>query len=375
MRHQAEIQSQRPDSRPRIQNRAASAARRGLLGLGVLVVSVLGLLTVTAPALGAWVGHEYLSQLTEVPLGASLSGPLQAPQGLAIDSDNNVWVADQGLNVIDEFDSADVFVSQLTGEGQFGGPQQVKIRSVAVTPSTGDVYVAESKNDVIDVFEPGGTFKEAWNGSTTPNKKFGKAKGEEVRVAIDQSTGDVYVASSEYAAIDEFNSAGTYLRQMTGFEAKGVVETFSGSGLGSIAAAGGKLYVLTSDGADGSVIAELGPSGETAGVITGVGAQSSGYGNNAYYNEGPPAATGLAVDSAGDVYVDSGMHDIVEEFDAAGDYVGKISGAATPAGSFLIMPAVSGSIRAATFTWPITIPTRWAPGWSIFSVPRSLSIR
>ena len=102
---------------------------------------------------------------------------------------------------------------------------------------------------MIDVFNPTGAFIEAWNGadkpsgkSKTPNDTAKSFNGfQEVEsigklgVAIDQSTGDVYVASSHYRIIDKFSAAGEYLSQITGLPP---ITT-------SMTASAGSLYTLS----------------------------------------------------------------------------------------------------------------------------------
>ncbi len=79
-----------------------------------------------------------LAHMTETP-----SGPIEAPTGVAVDSKGNVYVGDIHADVVDEFDSAGVFVTAVSGtspDDSFRLPQGPL--GVAVNAS-GDLYVAE----------------------------------------------------------------------------------------------------------------------------------------------------------------------------------------------------------------------------------------
>ncbi len=297
------------------------AARWQRARLVALAACFLGVLVIPSVGLGA-VGHHYVSQLTETPLNASPSGPLVAPSGLAVDSHDNVWVMDSGAGVVDEFNSLNGFVSQQSGGGRFSLTE--RIRSVAVASSSGDLYVANSSASVVDVFDSTGNFLTAWTGSNTPKKKFGE--GGPMGVAIDQSTGDVYVVGTQYQVVDKFNSEGVFQSQITS-------TGFTGNNTVSMAAFGGRLYVLT-----GSGIAEFDSAGKSIGLITGAETPAKGfyfeptlYGLNGF----TAAVSGIATDSAGNIYVADSLHGVVDEFDTSGKYVGQINGGGTPAGAFI----------------------------------------
>lgn len=120
---------------------------------------------------------------------------LNGPTGVAVDASGNVWVADDGNGRIEEFDptgatvlstitapgvqdvaldaSGDVFASVLDssgahvlefgatgtqiddfGLGTIGASPYGAVESVAVDDASGDVYVADSANNVVWVFSP-----------------------------------------------------------------------------------------------------------------------------------------------------------------------------------------------------------------------------
>ena len=125
--------------------------------------------------------------------------------------------------------------------GQGAGNVNVPL-GVAVSESTGDVYVVDSANNRVDRFDAEGHFIEAWGwGVKTGGKALetctttclkglaghGKGQLEEAEgIAVDNSTsasdpskGDVYVevnTSEEYGAIDKFSPDGSLLLQITG---------------------------------------------------------------------------------------------------------------------------------------------------------------
>jgi DNA-binding beta-propeller fold protein YncE len=226
------------------------------------------------------------------------NGQFAGPSGAAVDSSGNVYVADAGNNLIQKFTSAGTFITQWggsgTGNGQFDSPQGVAV------DSSGNVYVADSDNNLIQKFTSAGTFITQWGGSGTGNGKFDYPRG----VAVD-SSGNVYVADSDNNLIQKFTSAGTFMTEWGG----------RGSGNGEFAyphdvAAGSSGNVYVAD--PGNNLIQKFTSAGT--FITQWGGSGIGYGQ---FN----VPEGVAVDSSGNVYVADTDNDLIQKFTSAGTFI------------------------------------------------------
>ena len=110
------------------------------------------------------------------------AGELYQPEGVAIDSSGDVYVADEINDRIDEFSAAGAFIRQAGigggGAGQFDTPEGVAI------DSSGDIYVADTFNDRIDEFSAAGALSPvspvspAPPANTTAPKVTGSAKAD-----------------------------------------------------------------------------------------------------------------------------------------------------------------------------------------------------
>jgi DNA-binding beta-propeller fold protein YncE len=80
------------------------------------------------------------------------SGQFNNPAGVAVDSEDNVYVTDVNNNRIQKFTANGTFITSWgtegEGEGQFSGPEGIDI------DSQGGVYVADTGNFRIQVFRP-----------------------------------------------------------------------------------------------------------------------------------------------------------------------------------------------------------------------------
>ena len=133
------------------------------------------------------------------------SSPLKTPQGIALDSSGNLYVADTGNNVIRKISTSGTF-STLGGSATFSAPHGVAV------DSSGNVYVADTGDDTIRKIAPGATatvlagktgtagYKDT---SGTPAALFRAPTG----VAVD-SSGNVYVADSGNDVIRKITSGG-----------------------------------------------------------------------------------------------------------------------------------------------------------------------
>ena len=92
-----------------------------------------------------------------------------------------------------------------SANGELAGPS-----GVAIDQSTGDVYVVDKGNNRVERYEASGGYLSQFNGGP------GHTLSEPSAVAVDQNTGDVYVADTGHNAVDKFTPAGAYICQLTG---------------------------------------------------------------------------------------------------------------------------------------------------------------
>jgi DNA-binding beta-propeller fold protein YncE len=140
------------------------------------------------------------------------------------------------------------FGEEGSAAGKLSGP-----RGVAVNESSGDIYVVDKGNDRVEYFNSTGAYVGEFNGSGE-NLAEGKAAptgrfSEPEAIAIDNeagspSEGDVYVADSGHNVIDKFSASGKYIGQ--------IKETSSGSSLEKLRGLAiddrGKLWVCQEAG-------------------------------------------------------------------------------------------------------------------------------
>jgi hypothetical protein len=125
---------------------------------------------------------------SETPSGSfNFIGNEKASRGLAVDSSSganmgDVYVADVEHNVVDRFSEAGTFLCQISGK---------EYASLSSAEQAAECAGAA--------------------GSDTPQGGIGSAGG----VAVNPVNGDVYVADSSNAVIDEFSEAGEYIGQIS----------------------------------------------------------------------------------------------------------------------------------------------------------------
>jgi DNA-binding beta-propeller fold protein YncE len=166
--------------------------------------------------------------------------------------------------------------------GQFGGPGSAAglfagPAGVAVQQSTGDVYVADQSNDRVEKFTASGELILSFN--STPAGPFSGPTG----VAVDPTSGDVYVTDQFNNAVDKFSPTGVYISQLDGTAT--LAGGFSSPSGIAVDPSNGNVYVADSANAVVDVFSS-----------TGTYLTQFGSGTLAF-------PTSVAVDGASNVYV------------------------------------------------------------------------
>jgi hypothetical protein len=147
-------------------------------------------------------GYIEENTLTGTPNGPFGSAGYQILLSLAVDGSGNLFVSDQVNNVVDEFEASGLFVRQIAGTpaGPFG-----EVEAVAADPTNGDILVVDRKEQVIDEFNGAGAYVAQIDGSETPAGLF-----SELGALAVSASGRLYVADSGHSAVDIY-SPGTLL--------------------------------------------------------------------------------------------------------------------------------------------------------------------
>ncbi|MHB1538648.1 MAG: hypothetical protein ACYCUM_05425 [Solirubrobacteraceae bacterium] len=318
--------------------------------LATAVCVVLALVLLSGAARGAVI-HEYRSQVTGVPAGAGVysPGPVTELGAMTVDS-GHLWAAEhvEGTSTyrVDRFNASNgAFERQLQPSGVVG----YSVGSgIAVGHATGEgvVYAGGSEQSsghfesVVYAFSEAGVLLDTWTGTPAGPFKSVRSVAVDSSAALgDWAAGDVYVADTSAKAVDVFKpKAGggeEYVTQITGVSAstpftepsRVALDPSSGDVLVVDRTAGGwQVDVFAPATLPGKYeflrrITGPPPSERFAADSTGIDAVAAA-GEVLYVGEGGAQSAG-------------GAEKAVSEFSVAdGAFLGRVTGAATPAGAF-----------------------------------------
>ena len=182
--------------------------------------------------------------------GRSGNAEFVFPCGVAITPDNFILVSDESHR-IQKISMAGDHVASV-GEKGSGWQQYIRPDGIAISPITGQVYIADSGNHRIQVLNPDLTFSRSFG-------KKGSANGQFINpsdIAID-SQGLVYVADSYNHRIQKFTPNGRFVAQFGTFGSgpgqldrpRGITIDTTDTGLVYVSDSGNhRVSVFTSDG-------------------------------------------------------------------------------------------------------------------------------
>jgi len=229
-------------------------------------------------------------------LGFGTDVKFKNPSGIAIDSENNIYVVDSGNSQVKKFDSTGKFLllwgSVGTGYGQFKNP-------AGIFADQNYIYVTDTGNARIQKFDKSGNFVYSWG-------TFGDEPGMfRTPVALAASKlGDLFVSDSGQNKILVFDSNGQYkdeIRSLLTAAAK-----FSSTNYITFDSKN-NFYVVSDDNRVlqfseiGTFIRSFGTTGEKDGQFN------------------KPSA--IATDSRGNLYVTDTDNHRVQKFDSRGNFL------------------------------------------------------
>ena len=301
--------------------------------------------------------------------GVGTAASFYYPWGIAVDTAGNLYVADSGNDTIRKITPAGV-VSTLAGTAKaagrvdgagsaarFDGPTGITVDAL------GNVYVCDSQNNAIRKVTSAGVVSTIAGFTGTQGSADGAANAasfyDPIGIAVD-SSGNLFIGDAGNGTIRKITPSG-------------VVSTLAGSvGLyGSTDGAGSNARfrdpdALAVDAADNIYVTDSGnetirkiTSGgvvTTIGGIAGTSGYASGSGSAALFQ----TPIGIAVDSAGNVYVST--------------YYGNVimwGAAATPA---LSSPSAASAISGGSFSYYVAFTGAIAGPYTAAQLPAGLSI-
>ena len=132
------------------------------------------------------------------------------PFGIALDAEGNIYVTNVypsqgGFNVV-KFNSRGKYLATIgsagNGNGQFNDPEGIAI------DSGGNIYVADSGNNRVEKFDKAGVYQSQFGSSGSGNGQFNFPVG--IAFGTD---GEIYVTDVGNNRVEEFDSKGSYLGQ------------------------------------------------------------------------------------------------------------------------------------------------------------------
>jgi DNA-binding beta-propeller fold protein YncE len=147
--------------------------------------------------------EEYVSDFSKPGDGP---GELIWPAGLALDSQEHVYVTDEWLNRVSIFDQVGHFLGDWgtagNGEGELHGPSGIAI------DADDTLYIVDGRNHRVQKFTKDGEFLHAWGGLGSEPGRLNAPWG----ITIDHE-GFVYVADHKNHRVQKFTADGEFVSQ------------------------------------------------------------------------------------------------------------------------------------------------------------------
>jgi uncharacterized protein (TIGR03437 family) len=311
--------------------------------------------------------------------GPATSAQLRSPWGVAVDSAGNLYIADSGNFRIRKVSNG--VIATVAGGGSFLGDtgpatsaQLWGPEGIAVD-SAGNLYIADTNNNRIRMVSNGVITPVAGNGGFGYFGDNGPATYAALNhpqgVAVD-SAGNLYIADGNNC-----------IRKVS----NGVITTVAGNGTRGFSGDNGpptnaQLADPTGVAVDSAGNLYIGDFGNSrirkvaGGVITSV----AGNGTEGFSGDNGPATSaqmygpfGVAVDSAGDVYIADSNNNRIRVLTPVGSpciySVSPTTLQAPASGANLTVSITIGTQTSASCSWTVSLPS-----WITFSVTGSTSI-
>jgi DNA-binding beta-propeller fold protein YncE len=236
------------------------------------------------------------------------TGQLNTAMGVASDAKGDAWVADTKNNRIEQFDPEGEYVSQFGSEGTTNGRLK-EPRGIADDPK-GNLWVADTGNNRVQEFNAKGEWVR-----TIGTEGAGTLKSPQ-GIAAD-SKGNIWVVDTGDNRVVEFGETGGYVREA----AKTVGTLALSEPVGVATDSVGDAWVTD---AKNHRFVEFGPTGAALKEIGKSGTENGQF-------ETP---SGIAVDIENDVYVADYGENRVQEFNAKGEYLTKFGTTGSNGGQF-----------------------------------------
>ena len=272
--------------------------------------------------------------------GQATAAQLDFPDRVVVDSSGNLYISDSSANRIRKVDSSGVITTVAgTGTGGYSGDTgqataaQIRTPQGIALDSSGNLYIADTTNNRIRKVDTSGVITTvAGNGSYGYSGDGGQATSARLRrpegVAVD-SSGNLYIADSRSHRIRRVDTSG-------------VITTVAGNGLRGVSGDGGAATSanigwpsdVNVDGSGNLYISQLNDDRirkvNSSGIISTVAA-----GDNTFGGDGGRAISALlrfptdvAVDSSGNLYIADTSNHRIRKVDTSG-VISTVAGTGT----------------------------------------------
>ncbi len=267
--------------------------------------------------------------LAPVP-GPATSSPLHGPNDVAVDSAGDLYIADANNNTVEKVTPSGT-LSIVAGTGTAGLPtpgpaasSELDAPSAVAVDASGDLYIADTLNDCVEKVTPSGTLSVFAGVCGSQGNSSSGVQATSVHmyypqgVAVDASTGDVYIADTGNNVIDEVAPSGIStvvagINQKGGAPTPGPATSSEMAPFGLALDASGNLFIADLNHHE---VLEV----TTAGVLSIV----AGSGTSGQPVAGPATSSplggpnGVAFDGNGDLFIADAIDNVVEEVTPSG---------------------------------------------------------